>query len=117
MFGTQRLEDVKKEFYQLLATTPDPATVTALFVLSVCLLRFIEIVALNAPGYLQLMASSEYQAVQQQQQNAAAAARKRRAAGDSDSDDEGRSNVGGGTAFMPTATRDIYRMRMNKKAA
>jgi len=91
MFGTQRVEDVKKEFYQLLATTPDPAT---------------------------LMVSSEYQTAQQQQASAAAQARKRRAAGDSDSDEEGRANMGlPGSALLGPGSRDIYRMRMNKKTS
>lgn len=112
MFGMHRVEDIKKEFYQLLNTTTDP-NIASFYHLLICL-RSIKIYYLifrqrcyfvKIWKTIQILASSEYQ-----QQQIAAAQRKRRAVGggDSDSDEEAVPRASG-------IVRDIYRRRMNQK--
>uniref|UniRef100_A0A0N5AIR5 Suf domain-containing protein n=1 Tax=Syphacia muris TaxID=451379 RepID=A0A0N5AIR5_9BILA len=92
MFGIHRIEDIKKEFYQLVATTTDPNVVSKISLRVIFLYYFIIV-----------LSSSEYQ-----QQQSLIAARKRKAAGDSDSDEEAPR---GSTGIF----RDIYKRRMNMK--
>lgn len=102
MFGTHRIEDIKKEFYQLLATTTDPNVVCTFSKFEI-IIKVTKIHPFQLLSWFKVLSSSEYQ------QQITLNARKRRVAGDSDSEDETSPNAA-------AICRDIYKRRMNLKA-